>query len=69
MPSMNGAEFYWAVQNEFENPPKFLFVSGFDQLLSKDIIENSLGVFAKPLDHKAIVEAILGHRKTVSDEP
>jgi len=65
MPEMNGAELYHKVQEEFENPPYFLFITGFDSILTEEIIDNSLGRFSKPLDHEAIVEVILAHRKSL----
>ena len=59
MPIMNGAELFIHVRENVQPRPKFIFITGFEDLLGEDILNEALAKFTKPVDHEQIVDVLL----------
>ena len=59
MPKMNGVELFKAAQAELSPTPRFVFITGFEDILGDyRNHEQVIGVFHKPIDHEQLVSTI-----------
>ena len=64
MPVMDGAELFRITCETIRPKPRFIFISGFEDLLDEDALAESLAKFTKPVNHEQIVDVLLQHMGT-----
>ncbi len=59
MPAGNGIDFLHAVRTEIENPPSFLFMTGYSDLTEVQMLHRgAVAVLRKPFEFSAFLEAV-----------